>query len=89
MKPSYKNSDYFIAKIEVKFNRGIFYKITSMKTDKSVWIFFGKESILMTHDSKAFLYAKFPDGNKNLTLKDSDGKILDELKLKDLYNKEK
>ena len=58
-----------------------------MKKDRSVYIHFGKESILMTHDSKAFLYAKFPDGNVNLVLKDSHG--TQKLKLKDLYNKPK
>jgi hypothetical protein len=58
-----------------------------MKKDTSVWIFFNQESIRMTHDSKRFLYAKFPEGEIKLTLKDSDGKILDRIKLKDLYNK--
>ena len=60
-----------------------------MKEDKDVWIYFNDEVILMTHDSKAFLYAKFPDGNVNLILKDSSGNTLDKLKLKDLYNKPK
>jgi hypothetical protein len=45
--------------------------------------------IQMTHDSKRFLYAKFPGGQKILTLKDSSGNILDKLKLIDLYNKPK
>lgn len=58
-----------------------------MKKDRSVWIYFDDEVIQMTHDSKAFLYAKFPDGNVNLILKDSHG--TQRLKLKDLYNKPK
>ena len=58
-----------------------------MIKDKSVWIYFNDEVILMTHDSKAFLYAKFPAGNVNLILKDSHG--TQRLKLKDLYNKPK
>jgi hypothetical protein len=69
-----------------------------MKKDKTVWIYWKERNkkgspivnggadrcIQMTHDSKRFLYAKFPDGKKMLTLKDAFG--TQKLRLNDLYN---
>ena len=60
-----------------------------MKKDRSVWIYFNDEVILMTHDSKAFLYAKFPSGSKMLTLVHyrNGKKVSEKIKLEDLYTK--
>jgi hypothetical protein len=58
-----------------------------MKRNKPIHVHIGDKRFVFSDKLKDTVYSLYPDGDVDLVLTDKDEIIIDELKLRDLFNK--